>query len=499
MTRYIRRAAALCLVLLVALMVNAVRVQVVEADRLDANPANRRTVLARYAEPRGDILVEGRPVTGSADTGQPLRYERTYTDGPLYAPVTGHASQTYGTTLVEDAEDAILSGTSPRLSALPLFAGLDPGRRPGGHVATTIRAALQRAAYEGLAGRRGAVVALDPSSGRVLALVSSPSYDPGVLSGTGGPVAAAWARLNTAPGRPMLNRALRETYPPGSTFKIVTAAAALDAGVVTNVHAPSGTPDPYRLPGTRTLLPNEAKGCDDASLAYAIRWSCNTVLARLGVEVGLSRMVRTARAFGFNDPDLRVPSRVAPSNFDTDMSPDRLALSAIGQYDTRATPLQMAMVAAAVAGGGEVAHPYLVESVTTAGGGLVGRTPRRTYAQAMTPSTARRLRELMVDVVERGSGSNAGIDGAEVGGKTGTAQHGVGNQGTPYAWFIGWARAAGAPRPAVAVAVVVEDAAARREEISGGGSAAPIARAVMEAALEADRRRGKDDGRQGLS
>jgi peptidoglycan glycosyltransferase len=489
-TVYIRRAAALSLVLLVALLANAARVQVLQADRLDGNPANRRTVLSRYAEPRGDILVEGRPVTGSKDTGQLLRYERTYTDGPLYAPVTGHASQTYGTTLVEDAEDAVLSGTSPRLSPLPPWSGLGPGRRPGGRVATTIRAALQQAAYRGLAGRRGAVVALEPSSGRVLALVSSPSYDPGVLSGTGSEVATAWARLNTAPDRPMLNRALRETYPPGSTFKIVTAAAALDARVVTDVHAPTGTPDPYPLPGTRTLLPNEANGCDDASLAYAIRWSCNTVLARLGVQVGQSRLLRTARAFGFNDPDLRIPSRVARSHIDTDMSPDRLALSAIGQYDTRATPLQMAMVASAVAADGDLARPYLVESTATAGGGLVGRTPRRTYARAMEPSTARQLRELMVDVVERGSGSNADIEGAEVGGKTGTAQHGMGNQGTPYAWFIGWARVAGAARPAVAVAVVVEDAAARREEISGGGSAAPIARSVMEAALVPDQDRG---------
>ncbi|URN15007.1 MULTISPECIES: penicillin-binding transpeptidase domain-containing protein [Streptomyces] len=481
MTKHIRRAAVLCLVLLAALLVNTARVQVLQADRLDANPANRRAALSRYAEPRGDILVEGRPVTGSQDTGELLRYERTYTDGPLYAPVTGHVSQTYGTTLVEEAEDAVLSGTSARLP----WTG--PGRRSPGHVSTTLRAALQRVAYRGLAGRRGAVVALEPSSGRILALVSSPSYDPGVLSGTGSEVATAWARLNTAPGRPMLNRALQETYPPGSTFKIVTAAAALDAGVVEDVHAPSGTPDPYRLPGTRTLLPNEANGCEDASLAYALRWSCNTVLARLGVEVGLPRMLRTARAFGFGDPDLRVPSRVARSHFDTDMSPDRLALSAIGQYDTRATPLQMAMVAAAVANDGELARPHLVESTTTATGGLVERTPRRTYARAMSPPTARLLREMMVDAVEGGSGSRARIEDAVVGGKTGTAQHGVGNRGMPYAWFIGWARAADAARPAVAVAVVVEDAEARREEISGGGSAAPIARAVMEAALELGR------------
>ncbi|WP_262387037.1 penicillin-binding transpeptidase domain-containing protein [Streptomyces sp. TRM49041] len=487
-TPTVRRAAALCLVLLVALLVNAARVQVFQADRLDDNPANRRQVLARYAEPRGDILVEGEPVTGSKDTGQLLRYERTYTDGPLYAPVTGYASQTYGTTLVENAEDAILSGTSPRLSPLPLWNDISRTRRPGSHVATTVKAALQQAAYRGLAGRRGAVVALEPSSGRVLALVSSPSYDPGVLSGTGSEAATAWARLNTAPGRPMLNRALRQTYPPGSAFKIVTAAAALDAGVVTDVDAPTGTPDPYLLPGTRTVLPNEATGCGDASLAYAIRWSCNTVMARIGVQVGLDRMLKTVRRFGFNDPGLRIPSRAVRSNFDTAMTADQLALSAIGQYDTTATPLQMAMVAAAVANGGELAHPYLVESATTAAGSLIGQTPRRTYAQAMKPSTARQLRDLMVDVVERGSGSNASIEGAEVGGKTGTAQHGVGNLGTPYAWFIGWARGAEASRPAVAVAVVVEDASARREDISGGGSAAPVARSVMEAALAEDRR-----------
>ncbi|GAA4900685.1 penicillin-binding transpeptidase domain-containing protein [Streptomyces coeruleoprunus] len=487
-SRTIRRAAALCLVLLVALLVNAARVQVFQADRLGDNAANRRPVLARYAEPRGNILVAGEPVTASKDTGQLLRYERTYTDGPLYAPVTGYASQTYGTTLVENAEDGILSGTSPLLAPLPFWNDISRTRQPGGNVVTTIEPALQQAAYRGLAGRRGAVVAVEPSTGRVLALVSSPSYDPGVLSGTGSEVATAWARLNAAPAKPMLNRAIRETYPPGSTFKIVTAAAALDSGVVRDVDAPTGTPDPYLLPGTRTALPNEATGCRDASLAYAIRWSCNTVMADLGVKVGLAGMVDAVRRFGFNDPGLRIPSGVARSNFDTDMTLDQLALSAIGQYDTAATPLQMAMVSAAVANGGELAQPHLVESTTSAAGGVVDRTARRAYAQAMKASTAAQLRKLMVGVVEGGSGRNARIEGAEVGGKTGTAQHGVGNQGTPYAWFIGWARARDAARPAVAVAVVVEDTSARREDISGGGSAAPIARSVMEAALAAEGR-----------
>ncbi|WP_052411601.1 penicillin-binding transpeptidase domain-containing protein [Streptomyces sp. NRRL S-118] len=483
MIRYIRRAAGLSLVLLVALLVNAARVQIVQAPSLDKNPANRRPTMARYAQPRGDILVGGKAVTGSRDTGQLLRYERTYRDGPLYAPVTGYASQTYGTTLLENAEDDILSGTSPLLAPFPFWNDISRSRRPGGKVVTTIDPVLQRTAYERLDGRRGAVVALEPSSGRILALVTSPSYNPGLLSGTGEAVTGAWARLNAAPGQPMLNRALRQTYPPGSTFKIVTAAAALDAGVVTDVDAPTGTPDPYLLPGTRTALPNEATGCGDASLSYAIRWSCNSVMARLGVKVGLPGMLEAVERFGFNDASLRIPSRVERSNFDTGMTQDQLALSSIGQYDTRATPLQMAMVAAAVANSGDLAQPHLVDRATTSHGRIVAQNVRRSYRQAMQPATAVRLRQLMVDVVEHGSGGKAAIKGAQVGGKTGTAQHGVGNTGTPYAWFIGWAQADGAGRPAVAVAVVVEDASANREDISGGGSAAPVARSVMEAAL----------------
>ncbi|WP_411077159.1 penicillin-binding transpeptidase domain-containing protein [Streptomyces sp. cmx-10-25] len=483
MTRYIRCAAALCLLLLAALLVNAGRVMVVEAGSLNDDPANRRIAIGRYAQPRGEIVVDGRPVTGSRDSGQQLRWERTYRQGPLYAPLTGYASQTYGTTFVEGAEDAVLAGTDPMLAPLPFLNGLTRGREPGGDVLTTIRAPMQEIAFRGLAGKRGAVVAVEPATGRILALVSSPSYDPGVLSGTGPGVAEAWKRLNSAPGRPMLNRALRQTYPPGSTFKIVTAAAALDAGVVRDVDAPTDTPDPFVLPGTRQVLPNEAKGCGDASLAYALQWSCNTVMAGLGVEVGLTGMVDAVERFGFNDTALRVPSWVARSTFDREMSTDQLALSSIGQFDTTATPLQMAMVAAAVANNGEIARPHLVDRTTTSGGATVERTARRSHRQAMNPSTALRLQELMVRAVEEGTGTNAAIPGARVGGKTGTAQHGFGNTGTPYAWFIAWAQGEGSARPAVAVAVVVEDAEASRTDISGGGSAAPVAKAVMEEAL----------------
>lgn len=484
MIPYIRRAAGFCLFLLLALLANAARVQLFEADELNTNSANRRTTIDRYDQPRGNILVGDEPVTGSKDTGEQLAYERTYRHGPLYAPVTGYASQTYGTTLLENAEDAVLSGTDPLLAPLPLWGDITRSRQPGGDVVTTVEDSVQRAAYEGLDGRRGAVAALDPGTGRILALVSSPSYDPEVLSGTGSSVTDAWARLNRAQSRPMLNRAIRQTYPPGSAFKIVTAAAALDAGVVTDPDAATDTPSPYVLPGTSTVLPNEARGCEKASLAEAIRVSCNTVMAHLGVEVGLDGMLETVERFGFNDDGLTIPSRVARSNFDSEMSDDQLAQSSIGQFDTTATPLQMAMVAAAVANGGDLRRPHLVDRVTTEDGTTVRRQDSDSYRRAMDPATAQQLQRMMTDVVEDGTGTNAAIDGVTVGGKTGTAQHGVDNSGTPYAWFIAWAQAPDSGRPAVAVAVVVEDAEADRADVSGGGNAAPIARAVMEAALE---------------
>ncbi|MCS0606205.1 penicillin-binding transpeptidase domain-containing protein [Streptomyces sp. LP11] len=483
MARYIRHACVFCALLLAALLVNAARVQLVQAGGYDGNPANRRPAIARYQQPRGDILVGGEPVTSSVDTGEQLRFERGYRDGPLYAPVTGFASQTYGTTFLEHAEDPVLSGTDPALSPLPLWNDVTRRRSPGGDVVTTLNRTAQRAAYRGLAGRKGAVAAIEPATGRVLALVTSPSYDPAALSGNGEAVASAWARLNNDPEKPMLNRAVRQTYPPGSTFKVVTAAAALDAGVVTDLDARTRSPDPYRLPGTTTRLTNEADGCRDASLRSAFEWSCNTVFAKLGVDTGVTDMGATAQAFGFNDKGLRIPFSVSPSTFDQHVDKAQLALSSIGQYNTRATPLQMAMVAAAVADGGQVRPPYLVERTTRNGGETVAGAGARPVRQVMRPSTAARLKELMTDVVEEGTGTRAAIPGAIVGGKTGTAQHGVDNSGVPYAWFVSWAQAEDKAEPGVAVAVVVEDASADRGEISGGGDAAPIAREVMRAVL----------------
>ncbi|MET8469494.1 penicillin-binding protein 2 [Streptomyces sp. NPDC006422] len=485
MTKYIRRASVFCLILLVALLLNAARVQFFQADSLDDNSANRRPVIERYGQPRGNILVEGDTVTGSKDTGESLRYERTYKNGPLYAPVTGYASQTYGTTFVESAEDDILSGTDPMLSTVPFWNEISRSQNPGGDVRTTINARAQQAAHSGLGGKKGAVAAIDPSNGKILALVSTPSYDPGRIAGTDSATVDAWTALNKSSDQPMLNRALRQTYPPGSTFKVVTAAAALENSVVDGIDEKTDTPSPYTLPGTTTQLTNESSSaaCKNATLEYALRVSCNTVFANLGVRTGLSDMVRMSENFGFNDSGIKVPMTAATSNFDTDMNDAQLALSSIGQYDTAATPLQMAMVSAAVANGGALMKPHLVDRTTTSDGDTVSETGDETYKQVMSPYTATQLQTMMEDVVSEGTGTGARISGATVGGKTGTAQHGENNAGTPYAWFISYAKEKNASTPKVAVAVVVEDASANRDDISGGGSAAPVAKSVMEAVL----------------
>ncbi|WP_051732513.1 penicillin-binding transpeptidase domain-containing protein [Kitasatospora phosalacinea] len=472
------------MLLIVALALQATRVQVFQKKELDHNSANQRATIQRYSQPRGNLLVAGQPVTGSAETGGRYAYKRTYTDGALYAAVTGYSSQTYGNTQLEGVYDDLLSGTDPRLAGWAVWDAVTRQQQPGGDVVTTIDPAAQRAATQGLGNQKGAVAAIEPATGRILALASTPGYDPGSFAGTSTADQAAWEKLQDDPDQPMLNRALRQIYPPGSTFKVVTAAAALANGVVTDIDAPTGAPYPYVMPGTTTPLNNDTGACDRAGLSLdeAVTLSCNSVMGYLGVQVGLDRMTAMARNFGFNDAKLDVPVRAARANFDTDMNESQLALSSIGQYDTAATPLVMAMVAAGAANDGQVMYPQLVDKLTKADGSQVQLMHPTLYRQAFGSSVARQLQQLMVGVVENGTGRNARIPGAEVGGKTGTAQHGVDNTGTPYAWFIAWARPAGsAAVPPVAVAVVVADSQA--DDVTGGGLAAPIAKSVMQAVL----------------
>ncbi|MFJ8626959.1 penicillin-binding transpeptidase domain-containing protein [Kitasatospora sp. NPDC093550] len=479
-----RRAGTFCLLLVAALCVQATRVQVFQAKDLDHNSANQRLTIERYARPRGDILVGSEPVTGSEPTGGRYAYKRSYTDGPTYAAVTGFASQAYGNTQLEGIEDDLLTGTDGRLAGWALWDAVARRQNPGGDVHTTLHRAAQEAAVRGLGRRQGAVAAIEPATGRILALASTPSYDPGGFAGYAAADQEAWNRLQADPDQPMLNRALRQTYPPGSTFKVVTAAAALANGVVTDLDAPTGAPFPYVLPGTTTPLVDDSPVCDrpGLSLDAAMTASCNSVLGHLGVRTGLDRMVAMAEGFGFNDAKLDSPVRAARSNFDTRMDESQLALSSIGQFDTAATPLVMAMVAAGVANDGTVMRPQLVDKLTRSDGTTVQLMKPETYRRAMTPAVAAQVRTLMTGVVENGTGGNARIGGAVVGGKTGTAQHGVDDSGTPYAWFIAWAGPAGSDAvPPVAVAVVVADSDAT--DVTGGALAAPIARSVMRAVL----------------
>ncbi|MFD7639919.1 penicillin-binding transpeptidase domain-containing protein [Kitasatospora sp. NPDC059795] len=469
------------MLLIIVLAVQGTRVQVFQKKELDNNSANQRATVQRYAQPRGN-LIAGQPVTGSVATGGRLAYRRTYTDGPLYAAVTGYSSQIYGNTQLEGVYDPLLTGTDPRLAGWAVWDAITRHQQPGGDVVTTIDPAVQRAAMQGLGNQKGAVAAIEPATGRILALASTPSYDPGSIAGTTDQ--AAWEKLQADPDQPMLNRALRQIYPPGSTFKVVTAAAALANGTVTDIQAPTGAPYPYVLPGTTTTLNNDTAACNQEGLSLddAMTMSCNSVMGWLGVQTGLDRMVAMAKNFGFDDAKLDIPVRAARSNFDTSMNASQLALSSIGQYNTAATPLVMAMVAAGAAANGQVMYPQLVDRLTKADGTQVQLMRPTLYRQAFGPGVAAQVRRLMVDVVDNGTGANAQIPGAEVGGKTGTAEHGVDNTGTPYAWFIAWARPAGSTDvPPVAVAVVIADS--RASDVTGGGLAAPIAKSVMQTVL----------------
>ncbi|WP_031512748.1 peptidoglycan D,D-transpeptidase FtsI family protein [Streptomyces sp. NRRL F-5123] len=482
MNKPLRRVAIFCGLLVLALLLRVNYVQFVQADQLNNDKNNRRVAINQFAQPRGDIIVDGKAVTGHAETtGSDFKYKRTYTNGKMWAPVTGYASQVYGTTMLEGVEDSFLTGDDDRLFFNRTIDLLTGKQRQGGNVVTTLNAKAQKAAYNGLGDKKGAVVALDPRTGAILAMASTPSYDPSTIAGSND--GDAWAALDKKnnPDDPTQNRALRITYPPGSTFKLVTAAAALENGQVTDIDAKTDSPDPYTPEGTTTQLKNEGGiKCKDATLRDALRQSCNTVFGKLGTKVGLKDMVAEAEKFGFNKEQF-VPVRANASNFDTKMSTDHVAQSSIGQFDTAATPLQMAMVASAIANNGVLMQPYEVDKLEAPNTSTVSQTTPKQLSTPLSPKNAQALQSMMETVVTSGTGKNAKIPGVRVGGKTGTAQHGVNNDKAPYAWFVSYAMTDhGSP---VAVAVVVEDGAANRDDITGGGLAAPIAKSVMEAVL----------------
>ncbi|MFI5984694.1 peptidoglycan D,D-transpeptidase FtsI family protein [Streptomyces sp. NPDC051555] len=484
MNKPLRRISIFCGLLVLALLLRTNWLQYVKAEDLSTRKENRRVQIAQYSAERGNIIVGGgQPITGSVVTnGSDYKFKRTYLDGPMWAPVTGYASQAFGSSQLESLEDGILTGNDDRLffdRTIGMFTG---EKKQGGNVVTTLNPAAQKAAFTSLGSKKGAVAAIDPRTGAILALASTPSYDPSTFAGNSKADEKAWVALKDSEDKNLVNRALRETYPPGSTFKVVTAAAALENGVVSDINAPTDTPEPYILPDTKTPMVNHASGCEKASLLRALEVSCNSVFANMGNKVGRDNMVKTAEKFGFNNDKIDTPVRAFTSVYDKTMDKPGNALSSIGQFNTAATPLQMAMVTAAIANDGKLMKPYMVDKVTAPNLDVLQTHEPEEMSRPLSAANAQKVQQMMVDVVENGTGTGAKINGVTVGGKTGTAQHGEKNAKRPYAWFISYAKTdKGSP---VAVAVVIEDSAADREDITGGGLAAPVALAVMNAVLK---------------
>lgn len=480
MNKPLRRTSVVVMVMFALLLVNATFSVVVRESNLNARPDNRRVRDAEFGQDRGAILVGNSPIAETEPSEDRFRYQRVYPHGELYAAVTGYYAFDYGTSGLEATYNGQLAGTDDSLFVRRLL-DLITNRPPtGATVQTTINAKAQEVAHAGLGKYRGAVVAVDAKTGAVLTLVSTPSYDPNALAshdiGNDGEAGKAWQALLDAIGEPLRNRAVREIYPPGSTFKLVTAAAALENGH--SADEEWDAPEELKLPNTDTYLPNESScGGDKINLEQALKVSCNTAFANVGIAVGADALQEQAEKFGFDARQLADLNGVA-SRFPDNPDPAQTALSAIGQFDVAATPLQMAMVTAGIANDGVVMKPYVVSGIRGADLTPISTTRPEEFGRAMEVSNARTLQRWMQTVVNDGTGRNGQIAGYEVGGKTGTAN--TTPERPPYAWYTSYVRAGDRT---LAVTVFIEDADIERNEISGGRLAAPIAKAVLEALL----------------
>ncbi|MET7459110.1 penicillin-binding protein 2 [Nonomuraea sp. NPDC005501] len=486
MNSTVKRIAVACLAMFALLMVNVNYVQAIKAGTYSEDPRNIRNFYERYAVQRGRITAGGKEILAqSVETdSKEFRFVRQYTEGKLYAHVTGFFSPE-SADAIESTENKLLDGSSSDLllrRSIDLFTG-EPTK--GANVDLTINPKAQKAAYDALrgSGKRGALVALNPKTGAILAMVSLPTYDPAELSGTNkSKVFARYDELAKEKGQPLLNRAIRQTYPPGSTFKVVTAAAYLEddssRGPDTTVDAPQRLP----LPGTTISLPNyggAACGAGKVPLVFALEKSCNTPFGSIGMELGYDKMKEQTEKFGMGE-QLGVPMSVTQSDFGKEEDKAALAMASIGQRSNRMTPLQMAMIAAGIANNGTVMKPYLVNKITDSKGDSIEDADPQELSEAVSSETAGKLREMMVSVVNNGTANLAQIQGVQVAGKTGTAETTDGQP--PHAWFISFAPA---DDPQIAVAVIVESGAANvGAEATGGHTAAPIAKQVMEAVLK---------------
>ncbi|RMI14450.1 peptidoglycan D,D-transpeptidase FtsI family protein [Cellulomonas triticagri] len=483
MNTALRRLASVVVIMFLALLAGTTWVQFGQASALNNDSRNVRTLYREYGKPRGPIIVAGQPIAQSTAVDDPFGFQRSYSQPELYSTVTGFYSVVNGGSQLERSMNDVLTGQADSLFWQRMQALITGAQPQGSSIELTLDPAAQQAAVDALGGQQGAVVAIEPSTGKILAMVSTPGFDPNALATHDTTAASsAYQQLLGAEGDPLRNSTTSDNYPPGSTFKLITAAAALESGDYTaETQVPA--PDTYTLPGTQTQLPNfggsSCAATGQMSLADALRISCNTAFAELGVDLGDDAIREQAERFGFDSADLTVPMRVAESTYPAELAPDRTALSAIGQESVRATPIQMAMVSAAIANGGTLMSPYLVQTVRTADLDVVSEAKPSELSEAVSAGTAQQLTDMMLGVVQSGSGTSAQISGVQVAGKTGTAQTGRDGE-APHAWFTGFAPA---DDPQVAVAVIVQNGGDAGSEATGGRVAAPIARAVMQAVI----------------
>ncbi|TDW30230.1 peptidoglycan D,D-transpeptidase FtsI family protein [Cryobacterium psychrophilum] len=481
MNRELKRVSVVVLLMFVALLSSTSIVQAFQADNLSADARNTRTLLDSYSVERGAILVNGEPVAQSIPVDDAFKFLRTYSNGPLYAPLTGFIPINGAPTGLEHALNGELTGTSnaqffDKVSAL--VTGVDP---KGAAVETTIDPIAQQAAWDALGDKTGSVVMLEPKTGRILAMVSKPSFDPNLLSvHNNADVTNSYQELLNDAGNPLINRAINSLNPPGSVFKLVVVTAALESGKFT---AESTFPNPgtFQLPGSSSIVTNSGGGTcgegDTVTIANALRLSCNIPMAELGLQLGDEAIRETAEKFGFNDT-FSTPLRATKSNYPQTLDKAQTALSSFGQTNVRATPLQMAVVSAAIANGGVAMKPNMVEEILAPDLSPLQSFEPEVLRRVMSTETAASLTAMMVNNVQDGAASNARIDGVKVAGKTGTAENG---STEPYTlWFTGFAPANDAKH---AITVLIEDGGGMGQTGFGNLLAAPIAQKVLGAVL----------------
>ncbi len=481
MTKELKRVSIVVLLMFLALFTSGTIIQVFAADELKADGRNARTLYASFSAERGPILVDGQPIAYSQPVDDDYKFQRVYTNGPLYAPVTGYFTLNQGNTGIEGALNDYLSGTSNQ-QFLDQVNAIITGQNPkGAAVELTIDPVVQQAAWDALGDLQGAVIAIDPKTGAILAMVSKPTFDPnGLAVHDTDAVIALYNQLLDDPSGPLFNRTMSGALnPPGSTFKLVVASAALENGYAPESLLPN--PPSLQLPQSTNVITNSGGdvcgGAPEVSLADALRISCNIPFAELGQQLGTRTIVDEANKFGFNE-SISVPLESTPSQFPRGLDEPQTMLASFGQSSVRASPLQMAMVSMAIANGGTIMKPNLVEAIVAPDLSVIQSLQPTVYKNAIKPETAATMTQLMVNSVSNGAGSNARIDGVDVAGKTGTAENG---EGDPYTlWFTGFAPA---NDPRVAVAVVVENGGGLGQNGIGNTVAAPIAKRVLEAVL----------------